>query len=227
MNTFDILSEMANCFQDKIDQEFLLKIQLNIKDTGSTYFIISKNGLVGFDDSISEEVDGVLTTTEKVLKSIYDGEITAFTAAGKADVADDAPLDWEFKAGYSPENIKNLYFFVMHFFNTAKLEKIKLEERYSRKVHGGQAIPLYYHSGFRSSWFLVKKGDQINKAGDVNPFPQAVIIISGSGFAKIGEISTKIAANESFYIPPNSDHVFWTESEEPLVLIWLAWGEGA
>ena len=44
---------------------------------------------------------------------------------------------------------------------------------------------------------------------------------------KIGEKTIAINANETYFIPPNSDHVFWTDEEEPLVLIWLAWGEGA
>ena len=115
----------------------------------------------------------------------------------------------------------------MHFFNTSKPEKIKLGEQYSRKVHGGHAIPLYYHPGFRSAWHMVKKGEQINEPGDVNPFPQAIVVINGKGYAKIGDQTVEINSNESYYIPPKSDHVIWTESEEPLVLIWLAWGEGA
>jgi mannose-6-phosphate isomerase-like protein (cupin superfamily) len=53
------------------------------------------------------------------------------------------------------------------------------------------------------------------------------VFIRGEGSAKIGEDTVKVKAGESYYIPPGSDHVVWTESDEPLELIWLAWGEGA
>jgi len=86
-------------------------------------------------------------------------------------------------------------------------------------------VTLYYHPGFRSAWYLLKKKDKLNEAGDTNPFPQAFIFIKGTGFATIGEKTIPVKAGESYYIPPSSDHVVWTESE--LVLIWLAWGKGA
>ena len=106
-------------------------------------------------------------------------------------------------------------------------EQILLGEEYSRMVHGAHAIPLYYHPELRSAWYMVKKGERLNEPGDTNPFPQALIFISGEGVAKIGEKTIKVKADESYYIPPSSDHVVWTESDEPLVLIFLACGEGA
>lgn len=95
----------------------------------------------------------------------------------------------------------------MHFFNTTKPEKIKLGEEYSRLVHGAHAIPLYYHPGFRSAWYMIKKGEELNEQGDTNPFPQAMVIIKGRSLAKIGEQTVQINSNESYYIPPNADHV--------------------
>ena len=73
----------------------------------------------------------------------------------------------------------------------------------------------------------MKKGELLNEAGDTNPFPQAFIFISGEGFATIGDETVQVSGGESYYIPPGSDHIVWTESEDPLVLIWIAWGEGA
>jgi mannose-6-phosphate isomerase-like protein (cupin superfamily) len=94
-------------------------------------------------------------------------------------------------------------------------------------VHGGHAIPLYYYPGFRSAWYLIKKGERLNELGDISPFPQAFIFISGKGFAKIGEKTMRVRAGEAYYIPPGSEHVVWTEGDNSLELIYLAWGEGA
>jgi len=86
---------------------------------------------------------------------------------------------------------------------------------------------MFYHTGFRSAWYQIDKGDQINNEGDTNPFPQAFVITQGQGYAKIGDISQKVSAGNAYFIPPDSDHVLWNDEETPLQLIYLAWGEKA
>ncbi len=227
MDTQKMLETMASSFQRQIDKDYSCNIQLHIEDTKELYSIKVEKGEVQVTKRPISHVNGELTTTSGILNNIFSGKMTAFTAASKEHVSDSAPLDWKLTSGYSPETVADLYFFLMHFFNTTNPEKIKLGEEYSRLVHGGHAIPLYYHPGFRSAWYMIKKGEKLNEQGDTNPFPQAMVIIKGRGLAKIGEQTVQITSNESYYIPPHADHVIWTESEGPLVLIWLAWGEGA
>ncbi len=50
----------------------------------------------------------------------------------------------------------------------------------------GPCHPLFYVTGFRSAWYRVEKGQQLNKAGNTNPFPQGFVFIDGNGYAKIG-----------------------------------------
>jgi mannose-6-phosphate isomerase-like protein (cupin superfamily) len=155
--------------------------------------------------------------------------MTAMTAGGKASGSDSAPLELSFADGIemTGETRVRIYRFLQSFFNTTIPERVLLDEKYSRLVHGGHTIGLYYHLGFRSAWYLLRKGDRLNQPGDTNPFPQAFIFIDGEGSAKIGDRTVNVRAGESYYIPPGSDHVVWTESDRPLVLIWLAWGDGA
>ncbi len=227
MDSPAILKEMAGLFEEKIDENYSCKLQFDFKDSQESYVIEVKDGKVSMQEGAEEDVDVVLCTTNKTLTDIYQGKINAFTAAGKAELSDTAPLDWRFAGGFMPEKMRDLYFFLMHFFNINEPEKIMLGEEYSRKVHGGNAVALYYNPGFRSAWYMVKKGDSINEPGHVDPFHQAIIIIAGQGYAKIGNKEVEIKANESYYIPPMWDQVIWTEEDEPLVLIWLAWGERA
>jgi mannose-6-phosphate isomerase-like protein (cupin superfamily) len=163
------------------------------------------------------------------LRSIYKGEMTAMTAGGKGSGTDSAPLEFEFtEAAMELDDPKQAAFhFLRHFFNRSKPEKVLLGEEHSRVVHGANVVALYYAPGFRSAWYMVKKGQRLNEPGDTNPFSQAFVIISGKGLSKIGEDTIEIRAGESYYVPPGSDHVIWTEDEEPLVLIWFGWGEGA
>lgn len=117
--------------------------------------------------------------------------------------------------------------FVQRCFYSTYPEKNDLNKSKSRQVHGAWTITMFYHPGFRSAWYQIEKGQSLNKPGDTNPFPQAFVLIPDHGYAKIGDVTLKVKANEAYYIPPNTDHVFWTEDGSPLKLIFLAWGEGA
>ena len=98
-------------------------------------------------------------------------------------------------------------------------------------VHGGHAIPIFYQKteeiGVRSAWYQINKGEQVNEVGDTNPFPQYFIINTGKGLAKIGKDTIHLNPGEAHYVPPNHDHIFWNEFEEPLIMIFIAFGEGA
>lgn len=227
MNVDEILEEMAHTFQHKIDKDFVLTVQIDIDE--NSWHITTEDETVTVCKGSHPRPHFTLITTSDTLQRIYQGEMTAFTAAGKAKASDPAPLDWKIPEDLdvTPETQANAYFFIQHFFNRTTPEKIVLGEQYARVVHGGHAIPLYYYPGFRSGWYLVKKGEQINEPGDTNPFPQAFVVIEGQGMATIGEETVLVKAGEAYYIPPDSDHVIWTEQDEPLILIWLAWGKGA
>lgn len=227
MDAVEIFEEMGRSFEKKIDEDFECSIQFNISDTDDNILIKIGNGEVRITSGIDEGVDMIIDTTTETIQDIYDRKITAFAAAGKADPSEPAPLDWTIGGGFRPAKMKNIYYTLMHFFHPEEPEKIKLGEEYSRMVHGGLAIPLYYHPGFRSAWYMIKKGEKLNEPGDTDPFPQGIVVIDGEGYAKIGDKTVEIKKNESYYIPPNSDQVLWTDSDEPLVIIWLAWGEGA
>lgn len=221
---------MAENFKNKIDEDFSLIVQFDIKDKKeSWHLIVEKGRRVVVGQGPHKQARFLFVTTLDTLRLIYDGKMTAMTAAAKAKGSEPAPLDLKLAEGleFTTEVRTELYTFLYRFFNPSVPERILLGERYSRIVHGGHVIPLYYHPGFRSGWYLLKKGEKLNEPGDTNPFPQAFIFIEGEGFAKIGGKTIKVKAGESYYIPPDSDHVVWTEGNKPLILIWLAWGSGA
>ena len=227
MNVEEILQEMALNFQNKIDKDYTVVVQFIIQD--AAWHVTVKQGVATVKTGHHDHPHILFVTTVEALQAIYCGEMTALTAAGKAKASDAAPLDWKLPENveFTPELLEKVYIFIQHFFTTRTLKKIVLGEQYSRLVHGGHAIPLFYHLGFRSVWYLLKKGEKLNEPGDTNPFPQGVIFVKGSGFAKIGDETIPVKAGEAYYIPPGSDHVVWTESDSPLVMIWLAWGKGA
>lgn len=226
-----MLEHMTDVYNQKKSSEDALKIKFQIKPENVILFL---NVVPGQNAALrkslpSSEPQIIFKTNSETLKQIYSGEMTGLTAIGRENMRDKTPLDFELgpHTQMTPNLLNKLYKFIQHFFNPTLPEKINLDKAHSRSVHGAWGIPLFYHTGFRSGWYQIEKGQNLNEPGDTNPFPQAFIIISGIGYAKLGKNVISLAPGEAYFIPPGSDHVVWTDEETPLSLIYLAWGEKA
>jgi len=228
--TFEMLQEMAAIFAEKVNEEVDLTIQFKLTPDNKEWFLSLKPGHpMIITETCQKEPQIIFSFSKETISRVYTGEITGLTAMGRENMSDQTPLDFSLGKGVrmTPALMQQLLSFVQRFFNPTHPEKINLDKTSARLVHGGWAIPLFYHSGFRSAWYQLDKGQKINEPGDVNPFQQAFVIYSGHGYAKIGENSLEVHAGEAYYIPPQSDHILWNEDPEPLQLIYLAWGEKA
>ncbi len=225
-----ILQEMASYFATRIADDFALRVQFDIGPDGGSWHVIVEPGCrVTVSPGLDPRSQVILVTTEEILRKIYSGQMTALTAAAKSSISDAAPLDYRLGEGQSitPQLYADMLVFLQRFFNCTEPERVLFGEAQSRKVHGANVVALFYQRGFRSAWYLVKKGDRLNEPGETNPFPQAFVFISGDGRAKIGDETLPVRAGEAYLVPPGSEHIVWTERDEPLTLLWLAWGEGA
>lgn len=159
-----MLHIMAENFKSKIDEDFSLIVQLDIKEKKESWHVIVKKGRkVTVGKGPHKQARYFFFTTTDTLRLIYEGKMTAATAAGKAKGSDYAPLDLKLVEGleFTPEVRIQLYTFLYHFFNPSVPERILLGEEYSRVVHGGHVVSLYYYPGFRSAWYLLKKLEKI------------------------------------------------------------------
>ncbi len=225
-----MLQDMADAFSRKISEDLALRVQLEIQHgPGPWHVIVEPRCRVTVAPGSDPQSHVILAMTERTLRDLYTGEMTALTAAAKASVSDPAPLEYRLGPGQSlgSQLYADMLSFLQHFFTCAEPERIVLDESSARKVHGANAVALFYQPGFRSAWYQVQKGEQLNEPGDTNPFPQAFVFISGEGWARIGEKTLAVRAGEAYFVPPGSDHIVWTDEEEPVTLLWLAWGEGA
>lgn len=224
------LQDMADLFVDRIAEDFALRVQIDLQPDGGSWQVVVESGCrVTVSPGPDQRAQVILVTTEEILERIHSGQMAALTAAAKGSISDPAPLDYRLgeEQSFTPQLYADMLVFLQRFFNCTEPERILLGEAHSRKVHGANVVALFYQPGFRSAWYLVKKGDQLNESGDTNPFPQAFVFISGDGWAKIGEQTLPVRAGEAYFVPPGSEHIVWTERDEPLILLWLAWGEGA
>jgi hypothetical protein len=169
-----MLADMADSFCQKAPSNLSLIVQINVQPNERVWHIAIEPGkAVQVSAGSHQKAQFIFSTTEDALRLIYEGKMTGLMAAGKAKDSETAPLEMKF--GERVESIsarrEKLFTFIQHFFNRSVPEKILLGEEHSRVVHGGHAIPLYYHPGMRSAWYLLKKGERLNEPGDTNPFP--------------------------------------------------------
>ena len=224
-----ILKEMTAIF-DKKNPQIDLQIRLDIlPDFGSWSIIAAPGKTTTLKFASSESAQIIFKLQAETLQAIQVGKMTGLTAAGREKMSDKTPLDFELPAGQkmTPTLMSQMLAFIQRFFNPTQPEQIQLDKSHARLVHGAFAIPMFYHQGFRSAWYQLEKGQMLNGPGETNPFPQAFIFIAGSGYAKMCSQTLPVKAGHALYIPPETEHIIWTESDQPLQLIFLAWGEKA
>ncbi len=229
-NLEQILSMMTGIYAQKQQPEDQLLLELVFSPGGEIWHLSIQPGKpvrLGAGHLNSAQVRFHLS--QGTLEAIFEGKLTGMTAAGREKMTDKTPLDFELPEGQTmtPALMQQMLKFIQRFFNPTLPETIQLGKDHARLVHGAYAIPLFYHQGFRSAWYHLSPGQRLNESGDTNPFPQAFVFVAGNGYAKIADKTFPVTANTAVFIPPETEHLAWTEDEAGLTLIFLAWGEGA
>ena len=230
MNAGEILQAMATAYERKGSPGAPVAVSFDIDEGTETWSLVAsleEGPHLEAGEHVSPEF--IVVTSTEVLQRLYAGGISPLTAAGREAMHQETPLNFRFPEGVAPGQAlyHRIVLFVQRFFNPHPGERIRVSEDASRVVHGGNVVGLYADVGFRSAWYLLKPGEQLNEPGDTNPFPQAFVILSGSGTADIAGMPHDLEPNTAYFIPPGSEHVVRPSADGPLMLIWLAWGEGA
>jgi hypothetical protein len=225
-----IILSFIESFLTKIDSSYVERVNILLQDGATGYSVlINKKKEIFVTPGVDDEADISFRATIETYRSLYNGEMNAMTAMAQARGTDPVPLNYSFGShlDWNDQNLNRLYFLGQRFFNVHACDKILLTQDNARIVHGAHAIPIFYRRsngvGVRSAWYQLSKGQRSGRPGEVNPFPQVVIVISGRGMATIGNDTFILKPGEAYYIAPFLDHYFWNEEEEPAQVIWLAW----
>ena len=229
----EIIKDLAAAYQQKADEkeEGIFGIEVKGEGGGMWTVSIEPGRKVKVQEGEPEKPTFILTTDLLTLRKIYQGEINALTAAGRAKASDRAPVDIKFMPGVqpSPEIMKKLLHYGFHFFIQGTPEIVYFDEAHSRFVHGGNVVIFYYTTGLRTAWYQIKKGMVINQdeSDQVNPFPTIFICTRGEGQAKLGGKTITLRKGMMVYIPAGMAHMFWNENNEPMEGIIIMFGPGA
>lgn len=165
------------------------------------------------------------------LVRMHRGELDALTAAGRGLASDPALLSYGATEGYTPtpETVEILQDVLFHFWTRGLPEVVPFDARRTRRLHGTDAVLLYYQPGFRSAWFSMKPGQHANEDPrlQVNPFPSLIVITRGRGAGRIGDRELELDEGNAVFIPAGTSHEFWNPFDEPVEGLLLMFGEGS
>ncbi|MGM0510567.1 MAG: cupin domain-containing protein [Thermoplasmatota archaeon] len=225
----ETLQDMAESYQKKKPEDITGRIHILI-DEENGYAVELKEKSVGVEGS-GIELDGDLglTMSKETFEKLSNGVWNGMTAAGRSTMSESAPLDFRVPDGGKLEgdNLQMMFHFLTHFFSTDYPTVTELGREHSRKVHGGNAVPIAYGHGVRYAYYTIGEGEQINEE-ESDPWNQVFTVIGGTGTAIIEGQEIELEKNISVHVPPNASHIIKKDSvEEDLELLWMAYGEKA
>lgn len=225
----EILCDWAGAYCEKNGPDFRDTLHFHLAGSDNYRYIIFSEGDYTLSEGMHPGARVVFTASIDTYNRIYDGEMSAMTAVGRASVTEPAPLDIILANGMTlgKVNWDWAYYTLGNFFNVHPANRTLLGIEHSRKVHGGNAVALFYSVGYRSAWYHIGRGEMLNESGERDPFNQSFVILSGSGTAQIGNDTIQLQANEAYYIRPMQEHRVWSDTEKGITLLWNAWGSEA
>ncbi|MBN2429888.1 MAG: AraC family ligand binding domain-containing protein [Acidobacteria bacterium] len=172
------------------------------------------------------------TMDAETLDKICRGQWNFLTAGGRARMSDPAPLDLALMEGFAPppDFLPRVALPLgFHFFTPGVPEVLRFGEDHSRRVHGGNAVPLYYDLGLRTAWYKVTPGMMINRdpADATNPFSTLLIFTRGRGTGRLGDRIMLLEEGLTLFVPAGMVHQIWTDADEGLEFVIIMFGTGA
>jgi len=197
-----------------------IRVSVELTDRGETATLILGDKIEVVDGSVNP--DGKLSMTRQVLDKILERRADAFALAARGRSDEVRPIEFEV---YSKESSKELWeteaALLTYFFTPGRIKVRSLSQELAGYAHGAHPIPVVYWNGLRSSWYIVKAGETLNKEGTRHSWPEMLIILKGKGKAIVHDEQFKIEPNTAIYIPRNSIHQ--VIAEEDVELFWMAW----
>jgi mannose-6-phosphate isomerase-like protein (cupin superfamily) len=201
----------------------MIRAGVELVDTGETATLILADkssvveGLANPDFKVSMNSQTFWRITQR--------KADAFALAGRAKPDEARPIEFEvYNKERSKEVWETIKALLTYLFTPGKIKIKSLRPELAGQAHGAHPIPLVYWNGLRYSWFMVKRGEILNKEGEKDPWPQMFIMLEGKGKAIIGNEEFEIRPKTAIYIPRNCVHQII--AEEDVELVWLAWQAG-
>lgn len=196
-----------------------IRVCLKLVDVDEAATLVFGEETYILEGCVSPDIE--IEVESEILAKILQGKADAFALAARGRGDESRPLEFKINNLEALESGKAL---LTYLFAPGKIGKVKMRrlcEELAGEAHGAHPIPLVYWNGLRSSWYLVKAGETLNREGETDPWPQMFIVLKGRGRAKVHDEEFEIEPKTAIYIPKDSIHQIF--AEEDVELIWISW----
>ncbi|MFP4051300.1 MAG: SCP2 sterol-binding domain-containing protein [Thermoplasmata archaeon] len=151
---------MCKYYQKKKPRDLTGKIHILIGEDNCFLVDLKENEVSVKETDTDLQGDLGLTMSKETLYKLVEGKWNGMTAAGRSNWSESTPLDFRLPEGTNleGENLQMMYHFLVHFFSNVYPTVTQLGRGHSRKVHGGNAVPIAYGHGIRYAYYTISKG---------------------------------------------------------------------
>jgi hypothetical protein len=228
----NIFDEFAVVFSKKIDKEYYIKLQfefIDISEKNIWQIEVRDGNVFVYNEEIIEPEEKLILTSE-TLKKLYNNQLSPLTAFAKESNEKPAPIEFKnipdeksymekMKHEDEIQFIPRFHKF-FEFFSRDKLNKVIVNDRYSRELHGAKAVGLYsteYRRPFFHVFFSIKKDGVFWEP----PHECSIFVIRGRGLLKLDNNEYTIKENEYYHMKIETKLLIENSEEEPLDIIYL------
>jgi len=224
MSLVDILVRLVDDIELYADllrvSESPVRVGFELTDTGERATLVIADSLTVEEGAENPTLRLILT--RELLERALRGEVDLFALAGRSRMDEKRPVDFEFTDRERVrESMECLYRLATFFLIPGRVKTRALRVDLAGTAHGARPIPLVYWRNLRTAWYHVPSGSVLNEAGETDPWPQAFIVLRGSGQMVIGNFELDIEPQRVYYVPRNITHQI--RAADDVELIWLAW----
>lgn len=197
-----------------------MNVGIVLTDTGETATVKLGEDSKVLEGLVSPAVR--ITMNRDTFERVRDGKADAFALGGRSHMSESRPINFESidrnRVAEVMETIKGMATF---FFTPGKVKTKELSLELAGDAHGAKPIPLVYWQGVRFAWYHVPAGKILNEKGEQDPWPQAFIVLSGTGKVQILNETLDLETQKVYYIPRNCTHQI--HAQDSVELLWIAW----
>lgn len=186
---------------------------------------------VDLQESLPQNPTFVYRIEYETLVGIYDGQLNALTAQGKAFSGDYTPMSvWEMEGFETNADVDSqINAFSFHFWTKGFPEIIPFRESATRKAHGSNFTIFYYEKGLRTAWYRVLPQEKVrhDPREQAMPFPMLIVAIKGVTEGEVDGKRVSLPEGNTIFIPPGVQHKWWNETNKASEAILIMFGDGA
>ncbi|QBA64011.1 cupin domain-containing protein [Muriicola soli] len=173
----------------------------------------------------------IYSVEKETLRAIFNGELNALTAQGKAFAGDYAPMNVKEMEGFESDMDMDskINAFSFHFWTRGFPEIVPFADGLTRKAHGSNFVVFYYQKGLRTAWYRVLPEEKVrhDPREQAMPFPMLIVAIKGVTEGEVDGKRVSLTEGNTVFIPPFAAHKWWNETNEASEAILIMFGEGA